>query len=461
MNYREEKDSMGQLNVPENALYGATTQRALLNFPISDLKFGRTFIKAIAEIKLCAALTNLELGTIDKKIAEAIISAAEQVSKGDYDNEFVVDIFQTGSGTSTNMNANEVISNVAIKNLGGKLGSRDPVHPNDHVNKGQSSNDVIPTAIHIAACIGISESLIPSLKTLKKSLSKKSEEFWGIIKTGRTHLQDATPIRLGQEFLGYVGQIEESIKRAESALSELSVLALGGTAVGTGIGMQKGFSEKVIKKLSNRFNTNFSESPNHFHSQSTIDSIVAGSGSLKTIAVSLMKIGNDIRWLGSGPRAGIGEISLPEVQPGSSIMPGKVNPVIAESLTMVCAQVIGNDQTINIAGQSGNFELNVMMPVAAYNILQSIDLLSASSNNFAVQCIDGLKSTKKGPETVQNGLAICTALAPKIGYDNAAKIAHIASDSGETILEVAKRETSLTEGELIAILNAENMTEPS
>ena len=461
MNYREEKDSMGQLNVPENALYGATTQRALLNFPISDLKFGRTFIKAIAEIKLCAALTNLELGEIDKKIADAIIEAAQQVSDGDYDKEFVVDIFQTGSGTSTNMNANEVISNVAIKNLGGELGSRDPVHPNDHVNKGQSSNDVIPTAIHIAACIGISNSLIPSLKILKGSLNKKSEEFWSVIKTGRTHLQDATPIRLGQEFLGYAGQIEESIKRAESALSELSVLALGGTAVGTGIGMKKGFSEKVINKLSERFKIKFSESNNHFHSQSTIDSIVAGSGNLKSIAISLLKIGNDIRWLGSGPRAGIGEISLPEVQPGSSIMPGKVNPVIAESLTMACAQVIGNDQTINIAGQSGNFELNVMMPVAAYNILQSIDLLSTSSNNFAIQCIDGLKSTKKGPETVQNGLAICTALAPKIGYDNAAKIAHIASDSGETILEVAKRETSFTEEELISILNAENMTEPS
>ena len=461
MNYREEKDSMGQLNVPENALYGATTQRALLNFPISDLKFGRTFIKAIAEIKLCAALTNLELGEIDKKIADAIIEAAQQVSDGDYDKEFVVDIFQTGSGTSTNMNANEVISNVAIKNLGGELGSRDPVHPNDHVNKGQSSNDVIPTAIHIAACIGISNSLIPSLKILKDSLNKKSKEFWSVIKTGRTHLQDATPIRLGQEFLGYAGQIEESIKRAESALSELSVLALGGTAVGTGIGMKKGFSEKVINKLSERFKIKFSESSNHFHSQSTIDSIVAGSGNLKSIAISLLKIGNDIRWLGSGPRAGIGEISLPEVQPGSSIMPGKVNPVIAESLTMACAQVIGNDQTINIAGQSGNFELNVMMPVAAYNILQSIDLLSTSSNNFAIQCIDGLKSTKKGPETVQNGLAICTALAPKIGYDNAAKIAHIASDSGETILEVAKRETSFTEEELISILNAENMTEPS
>ena len=331
----------------------------------------------------------------------------------------------------------------------------------DSVNKGQSSNDVVPTAIHIAGCVGIVESLIPGLEKLQKSLEKKSEEFWGIIKTGRTHLQDATPIRLGQEFLGYSGQIEESIRRAKNSLGELSILALGGTAVGTGIGMQKGFSNKVIEKLSKRFNIKFSESPNHFHSQSTIDAIVASSGNLKTIAVSLMKIGNDIRWLGSGPRAGIGEIELPEVQPGSSIMPGKVNPVIAESLTMVCAQVIGNDQTINIAGQSGNFELNVMMPVAAYNLLQSIDLLSTSSTNFALQCVDGLKSTTKGPESVQNGLAICTALAPKIGYDNAAKIAHIAADSGETILEVAKRETSFSHQELVDILNAESMTEPS
>ena len=461
MKFRQEKDSMGQLNVPDEALYGATTQRALLNFPISDLRFNRTFIKSLAEIKLCAAKTNLELGEIEKNIADEIIKAAESVSNGDHDKEFVVDIFQTGSGTSTNMNTNEVISNVAIKNLGGVIGSRDPIHPNDHVNKGQSSNDVIPTAIHIAGCIGITGSLIPSLEKLKNSLSRKSEEFWNVIKTGRTHLQDATPIRLGQEFLGYSGQIEESIKRAKISLKELSVLALGGTAVGTGIGMQKGFSNKVIEKLSKRFEIDFTESSNHFHSQSTIDAIVSSSGNLKTIAVSLMKIGNDIRWLGSGPRAGIGEIELPEVQPGSSIMPGKVNPVIAESLTMVCAQVIGNDQTINIAGQSGNFELNVMMPIAAYNLLQSIDLLAASSNNFAIQCIDGLKSTNKGPKSVQNGLAICTALAPKIGYDNAAKIAHIASETGETILEVAKRETSYSHNELVSILNAESMTEPT
>jgi fumarate hydratase class II len=461
MNTRKESDSMGQLNVPSQALYGATTQRAKLNFPISDLKFGRTFINSIAEIKLAAAQTNQELGALSNEIAEAIITASREVSEGKHDKEFIVDIFQTGSGTSTNMNTNEVISNVAIRNLGGKIGTRNPVHPNDHVNKGQSSNDVIPTAIHIAGCLSINNSLIPSLEILKNSLLKKSEEFWSVIKTGRTHLQDATPIRLGQEFLGYAGQIELSINRLEGALNELSFLALGGTAVGTGIGMQKGFSKKVIEKLSQRFDIKFSESPNHFQSQSTIDAIVQASGSLKTTAVSLMKIGNDIRWLGSGPRAGIGEISLPEVQPGSSIMPGKINPVIAESLTMVCAQVIGNDQTITIAGQSGNFELNVMMPVAAYNILQSVDLLSSSSRNFAVQCIDGLSATDKGPNMVENGLAICTALAPKIGYDNAANIAHIASSSGESILEVAIRETEYSAEELKVILNAEKMTEPS
>ena len=461
MKSRKESDSMGHLDVPIDALYGATTQRAKLNFPISDLRFGRSFIKAIAEIKLAAAKANYELGVLDKTLSASIIKAATEVSEGKHDKEFVVDIFQTGSGTSTNMNANEVISNVGIKNLGGEIGSRDPIHPNDHVNKGQSSNDVIPTAIHIAGCIGIKESLIPSLNMLMNSLAKKSEEFWGVIKTGRTHLQDATPIRLGQEFLGYAGQVELSIKRVEVALSELSVLALGGTAVGTGIGMQKGFSKKVIATLSDKFGMNFSESANHFQSQSTIDAIVQASGSLKSTAISLIKIANDVRWLGSGPRAGIGEITLPEVQPGSSIMPGKVNPVIAESLTMVCAQVIGNDQAITIAGQSGNFELNVMMPIAAYNLLQSIDLLSSSSKNFSKQCVDGLKATPKGPKTVESGLAICTVLAPKIGYDKAADIAHIASETGETILDVAKRETDYSEEELKVILNPKDMTELS
>ena len=460
MNMRLEKDSMGELEVPLDALYGGNTRRAQLNFPISNLRFGRSFIKSLGLIKQSAAETNLNLNLIDKKLAEAIINSSQEVIDGDHDNSFVVDIFQTGSGTSTNMNVNEVISNISISKLGGKIGSRDPVHPNDHVNKGQSSNDVIPTAIHIAAAISIKDDLIPSMKILESSLHKKSKEFWEIVKTGRTHLQDATPIRLGQEFKGYTGQLQNSIRRIQSALDELSVLALGGTAVGTGIGMNPEFCGQVIERIGKKTGINFTETDNHFQSQSTIDSIVSASGNIRSYAVSLMKIANDIRWLGSGPRAGIGEIALPEVQPGSSIMPGKVNPVIAESITMICAQVMGNDQTVSIAGQSGNFELNVMMPVAAHNLLESIEILSTGSRNFSEQCIKGLIATKKGPQMVNQGLAICTALAPKIGYDKAAYIAHKASESGETIKVVALRETQLTSKELDEILEPLSMTEP-
>lgn len=460
MNMRLEKDSMGELEVPLDALYGGNTRRAQLNFPISNLRFGRSFIKSLGLIKQSAAETNLNLNLIDKKLAEAIINSSQEVIDGDHDNSFVVDIFQTGSGTSTNMNVNEVISNISISKLGGKIGSRDPVHPNDHVNKGQSSNDVIPTAIHIAAAISIKDDLIPSMKVLESSLHKKSKEFWEIVKTGRTHLQDATPIRLGQEFKGYTGQLQNSIRRIQTALDELSVLALGGTAVGTGIGMDPEFCGQVIKRIGKKTGINFTETDNHFQSQSTIDSIVSASGNIRSYAVSLMKIANDIRWLGSGPRAGIGEIALPEVQPGSSIMPGKVNPVIAESITMICAQVMGNDQTVSIAGQSGNFELNVMMPVAAHNLLESIEILSTGSRNFSEQCIKGLIATKKGPQMVSQGLAICTALAPKIGYDKAAYIAHKASESGETIKKVALRETQLTSKELDEILEPLSMTEP-
>jgi len=460
MNMRLEKDSMGELQVPSKALYGANTRRAQLNFPISDLRFGRSFIKALGLIKQSAAETNLELNLLDKKIAESIINSAQEVIDGKHDESFVVDIFQTGSGTSTNMNVNEVISNLAISKMGGEIGSRDPVHPNDHVNKGQSSNDVIPTAIHIAAAISIKDNLIPSMEILKTSLEKKSKEFWGIVKTGRTHLQDATPVRLGQEFKGYNGQIKNSLSKVNSALEELSVLALGGTAVGTGIGMNPEFCGEVINKISNKTGINFTETENHFQSQSTIDGIVFASGCIRSFAVSLMKIANDIRWLGSGPRAGIGEISLPEVQPGSSIMPGKVNPVIAESITMICAQVMGNDQTVSIAGQSGNFELNVMMPIAAHNLLESIEILASGSENFSKQCIDGLIATEKGPNMVNQGLAICTALAPKLGYDKAANIAHIASESGETIKEVTLRETDLSSEEIDIILEPLSMTEP-
>lgn len=457
---RTESDSMGKLEVPAGAYYGGNTRRAQLNFPISQSRFNRSFIKAIGQIKQSAAVVNKDLGVLDADLADAIIDAAQRVIDGDFDQEFVVDIFQTGSGTSTNMNANEVISNVANVALGGQLGTRTPVHPNDHVNKGQSSNDVIPTSIHLAAAVAINDRLLPAMKVLEDSLNKKSTDFWDVVKTGRTHLQDATPIRLGQEFLGYAGQLENGRRRVNVALGEVSVLALGGTAVGTGIGMHPEFGKRVIARLSELNGLNLSETSNHFQAQSTIDGVVMASGALKTVAVSLLKIANDTRWLGSGPRAGIGEITIPEVQPGSSIMPGKVNPVIAESLAMVCAQVIGNDVTVNIAGQSGNFELNVMMPVAAHNLLESIDLLAASCENFAKQCVDGIESTSKGPDMVMQGLAICTALAPIVGYDDAAHIAHLASESGETIKEVALRETTLTPDELDKVLEPLSMTEP-
>ncbi|MAE80744.1 MAG: aspartate ammonia-lyase [Chloroflexi bacterium] len=458
---RLERDSMGELEVPSQAYYGGNTRRAELNFPISNLRLGRSFIRAIGQIKQAAAFVNLDLGAIEPDIAQAIIDSSQRVIEGEFDDQFVVDVFQTGSGTSTNMNANEVISNVAIESLGGTLGSRTPVHPNDHVNKGQSSNDVFPSTIHLAAAGAIKDDLMPALQELEDSLRTKSQEFWGIVKTGRTHLQDATPIRLGQEFLGYAGQLELGKKRAEKALGELSVLALGGTAVGTGIGMHPQFSRRVINRLAELTGLDLSETTNHFQAQSTLDAVVSASGELKSIAVGMLKIANDLRWLGSGPRAGLGEIMLPEVQPGSSIMPGKVNPVIPESVTMVSAQVIGNDTTIAIAGQSGNFELNVMMPVAAHNILESIELLATSAKNLARQCINGLTATDKGPETVMEGLAICTALAPIIGYDAAASIAHEASKSGETIKEVAMRVTDLTSAQLDEILEPLSMTEPN
>ena len=458
---RLERDSMGELEVPAQAYYGGNTRRAELNFPISNLRLGRSFIKAIGQIKQSAAFVNRDLGAIEPDIAQAIIASAGRVIEGEFDDQFVVDVFQTGSGTSTNMNANEVISNVAIESLGGTIGSRTPVHPNDHVNKGQSSNDVFPSAIHLAAAVSIKDNLIPALQELENSLREKSKEFWGVVKTGRTHLQDATPIRLGQEFLGYAGQLELGRKRAERALAELSVLALGGTAVGTGIGMHPEFSSRVITRLGELTGLILSESTNHFQAQSTLDAIVSASGELKSVAVGMLKISNDLRWLGSGPRAGIGEIKLPEVQPGSSIMPGKVNPVIAESVAMVSAQVIGNDTTITIAGQSGNFELNVMMPVAAHNILESIELLATSAKNLARQCINGLTATNKGPEMVMEGLAICTALAPIIGYDAAAAIAHEASQNGETIKEVALRVSDLTSDQLDKILDPLSMTEPN
>ncbi len=458
--YRSERDSMGEFQVPTDAYYGANTMRAVLNFPISDLRFPRSFIRALGQIKQAAAQVNAELDLLDGSLADGIARAAQEVIDGKLDDQFVVDIFQTGSGTSTNMNVNEVISNRAIELMGGVIGSRSPVHPNDHVNIGQSSNDVIPTAIHVSALLSIHDDLIPALRQLQKGLEEKACEFMPVIKTGRTHLQDATPVRLGQEFLGHAGQVERGIERLRHAEGELSEVALGGTAVGTGVNTHPEFAARVCGRLSEMLGVQVRETTNHFQAQSTLDNVVEASGSLKTVAVSLMKISNDIRWLGSGPRGGIGEIELPEVQPGSSIMPGKVNPVIPESVCQVAAQVIGNDTAIVVGGQSGNFEINVMMPVCAYNLLQSIDLLAAAARNLDEQCVRGLKATSAGPDMVERGLAIVTTLVPHIGYDESAAIAKEAQATGKTVKEVAIEKTSLSSDELDEILDPSGMTEP-
>ncbi len=456
---RTERDSMGPMEVPADAYYGASTQRAALNFPISSLRFGRTFIRALGLVKMSAAQANSDLGLIEPRIAEGIQAAAREVAEGKLDDHFVVDVFQTGSGTSTNINANEVIANRAIEILGGARGSK-LVHPNDHVNMCQSSNDVIPTAIHVAALVQIDKQLIPALERLRAALEVKSKEFWGVIKTGRTHLQDATPIRLGQEFLGYAGQAERGVRRLRHAEEELSEVALGGTAVGTGVNTHPEFASSVCAILSDELGVSIRETDNHFQAQSTLDGVLEASGSLRTVAVSLQKIANDIRWLGSGPRAGLGELALPEVQPGSSIMPGKVNPVIAESLIQVVANVIGCDAAVCQAAQGSYFELNLMLPVAAHNLLEAIDLLAAATENFTERCVKGIAATERGPEIVERGLMLATALAPAIGYDAAAEIAKEAAKSGRTIGEVARERTQLSDEELSRLLDPERMTEP-
>ena len=451
---------MGELAVPADAYYGVQTARAIENFPISPLRIPRSVIRAMGMIKRAAASVNHALGLLDKKQADAIIEAATEVIEGGLDEEFPVDIFQTGSGTSTNMNTNEVISNRATELLGGVRGSK-LVHPNDHVNLGQSSNDVIPTAIHIAASETIHRQLLPALTRLHSALDRKAREFDGIVKIGRTHLQDATPVRLGQEFGGYARQIELGIGRMKRAQAALSEVALGGTAVGTGLNCHPDFSSQVVTIISRETGCPFIEAANHFEAQSSQDSLVEVSGTLRTLAVSLMKIANDVRWLGSGPRCGLGEIHLPETQPGSSIMPGKVNPVIAESVTMVCAQVIGNDLTVTIGGQAGNFELIVMLPVMAYNLLQSIELLAAASNNFAAKCIEGITANEERCKSlIEQSLAMCTALAPEIGYEAAAKLAKEAYRSGKTVREVAKAQQVLPEARLNELLDPWRMTEP-
>jgi fumarate hydratase class II len=454
---------MGKLEVPEGAYYGASTQRAVENFPISGERFDRRFIWALGTIKAAAAIANHDLGLLDSAKAEAIAEAADEVARGpgQFDDQFVLDIFQTGSGTSTNTNANEVIAHRATELLGGSLteGKR-LVHPNDDVNRGQSSNDVIPTAMHLSALAELREVLIPAVQRLRDALADKSREFWPIIKTGRTHLQDATPIRLGQEFLGYVGQMDRALRRLEQASDELREVALGGNAVGTGINMHSDFPRRTLEIINQRTGLELRETTNHFQAQSTIDNYVAASGAVRTVAVSLLKIANDIRWMGSGPRAGIGELDVPAAQPGSSIMPGKVNPVIAEALTQVCAMVLGNDVTITVAGQSGNFELNVMLPVASRSLLHSIRYLGTGTHNFADNLVAGLKATSRGPDTVESGLMLVTALAPEIGYDAAAALAKEAYATGRTIRDLARERTSLSEADLNRILDPVAMVEP-
>ncbi len=458
--YRVERDSMGEVKVPANAYYGAQTQRAVENFPVSGIRFPRDFIQALGMIKLCAARVNLDLGLLDRKIAGAIIQAAQEVVEGKLDGEFVLDIFQTGSGTSTNMNANEVISNRAIELLGGQIGSKSPVHPNDHVNLGQSSNDVIPTAIHLAALQMVERELLPALRRLHEALLSKAVEFDRVVKIGRTHLQDATPVRLGQEFGGYARQIELAVARVEQIRPSLAELALGGTAVGTGINTHPDFPGGVIRYLAEMTRLPLAEAKNHFAAQGSLDAVVEASGALKTVAVSLTKIANDIRWLGSGPRCGIGEISLPAIQPGSSIMPGKVNPVISEAVIQVAAQVIGNDAAITVGGHGGYFELNTMMPVMAYNLLQSIALLGSVSRIFVDKCLAGIRADEaRCAELIEQSLAMCTALAPVIGYDAAAKIAKESYETGKTIRQVALEHQILPEEELKRILDPWGMTE--
>ena len=433
---------MGEVRVPEAALYGAQTQRAVENFPVSGLRFPRSLIRAIGLIKAAAAKVNGERGELEPDLARAIESAANRVAEGAYDAEFVVDVFQTGSGTSSNMNANEVIGRLA------------GAHPNDHVNRGQSSNDAIPSAIQIAAAETAHGKLLPALEALRRSLETKAREFHEIVKIGRTHLQDAVPMRLGQEFGGYARQVEACEERIRAALAGIYELPLGGTAVGTGLNAPEGFAAAVIADLGRRTGLPFAEARNHFEAQASRDALVFLSGALRTCAVAATKIANDIRWLGSGPRCGLGELKLPEVQPGSSIMPGKVNPVIAESLLMVCAQVIGHDATIAWCGAAGNFELNVMMPVMAYDLLEAEELLAAASRNFAARLVDGLEADRERiAALVEASFATATALAPAIGYDKAAAIVKEAYRTNRTVREVAREKSGLDEEKLAEALD--------
>lgn len=452
--YRVEHDSLGEIRVPADALYSAQTQRAVENFPISDLRFSRTFIRALGMVKGAAAAVNQDLGLMDADMSAAVQKAAKEVEDGQHDVHFPLDIFQTGSGTSTNMNANEVIANLASKHLGS------PVHPNDHVNMGQSSNDVIPTAIHVSAYLAVAEDLVPSLHYLYQALTDKAQEVDAVVTTGRTHLMDAMPVRLSQELNGWASQILQGIERIESALPRIGELAQGGTAVGTGINAHPEFGTRIAEKLAERSGLPFKTSRNYFVSLSTQDAAVELSGQLKTVAVSLMKIANDLRWMNSGPIAGLGEIVLPALQPGSSIMPGKINPVIPEAVTMVCAQVMGNDVVVAMAGQSGNFQLNVMLPVAAYNLLQSVSLLSNGSRVLADKAITGFTvNEERIAGLVGRNPILVTALNPVIGYEKGAKIAKRAYAEGKLLRDVALEETDLSAEELDRLLDPRQLTE--
>ena len=452
---------MGTMEVPFDALYGATTQRAVLNFPVSGYRFGRPFIRALGHIKWAAAQANRDLSRLDQERARLIVQAAEEVVEGKLDRHFPIDIFQTGSGTSTNMNANEVIANRVSQIAGTPVGSKDPVHPNDHVNMGQSSNDVIPTAIHVAVAESIKNELMPALEHLQHGLEAKTREFWDVIKIGRTHLMDATPVRLGQEFSGYAKQIEHGKLRVGNAIAVVEELALGGTAVGTGLNSHPEFAGRVMGYLWNRTGVAFREARNHFEAQAAKDGLVEASGELRTLAVSLFKVANDIRWLSSGPRCGIGEIQLPATQPGSSIMPGKVNPVMCEAVMQVSAQVFGNDTTVCWGGANGNLELNVMMPVMAYNTLESIRLLANVVRAFQDKCVSGITANRaRCQELVEYSMAMVTSLAPIIGYDRAAEIAKESAKTGKTVREICRERQILPEAELQWALDPVEMTKP-
>ncbi len=462
MKYRTEFDSLGKIKVPGDKYWGASTQRSNKYFDIGDFLVRPILIQSIGVIKKAAAIVNTKNKDLNKKISKYIIKAADEVIKGKLDDHFPLKVWQTGSGTQTNMNVNEVISNRAIQLMGGKMGTKKPVHPNDHVNKSQSTNDVFPTAMHIAIAIKSKKKLLPSLKLLEKELGKKVNEFNKIVKLGRTHLQDATPLTLGQEFSGYHSQLKKCIERIEKALNEIYYLAQGGTAVGTGLNTRRNFDKKVVKEIKQITKMPFKPAKNKFAALAAHDAIVNFSGTMNTTAVCLMKIANDIRFLGSGPRAGYGELILPENEPGSSIMPGKVNPTQCEAVTMVCVKVIGNHNGITMAGSHGHFELNVFKPLIIHNILQSINIMADSSNGFAKYCIRGLKANKKRIKSLlDNSLMLVTALSPKIGYDNAAKVAKRAHKNGTTLKEEALKTGLINEKEFIKIVNPKKMVKPS